>query len=302
MREDLSTRPVVLEAAINGQTTQQINPHAPRSSEEIAADARVCLEAGAAIVHTHNDEILAPPERAAELYLESWRPVLEERPDAILYPTIGSGATMTERLAHIEILARSGLRVGLVDPGSVNISGVDEQGVPIPVDFAYVNTPADIRAAVDQCRNLGLGPSLAIFEPGFLRTALAYERAGLMPRGAMLKLYLGGEYGYLGPGRPGLGFGLPPTPGSVDVYLGMLEGSGLPWSVAVLGGDVMENGVARHALERGGHLHVGIEDYRGERAPRNEELVREAAALAAEVGRPLASCTETSKLLDLPER
>jgi uncharacterized protein (DUF849 family) len=293
--------PVIVEAAINGQTQKDSNPKVPRSSDEIAEDALRCLDAGAAIVHTHITDITVPGERAAELYLEHFRPVLEVRPGALLYPTLGFGTSMEERLAHIPRLVEAmGLRIGLVDPGSVNLGGADARGLPVPIDFVYANTPRDIRYAVDQCRDLELGPSIAVFEPGFLRHALAYARAGALPRGALLKFYLGGERGYMGPGQPGLGFGLPPEPWALDVYLRMLEGFPLPWSVGVLGGDVFAHGLARHALERGGHLHVGLEDYAGDAQPTNQEIVRHAVELCREVGRPVASPAQAAGLLALP--
>ncbi len=298
---DPTREPVIIEAAINGQTQKNANPQVPHSSGEIAEDALRCLEAGAAIVHTHIHDILVAPERAGELYLEHFLPVLEKRPDALLYPTVGFGATVEERMAHFPILVeKSGLRVGIVDPGSVNLGSADADGLPVPIDYVYTNTPHQIRYEIDLCRQLELGPSIAIFEPGFLRHAFAYVRAGHMPRGALVKFYLGGERGYLGPGEPGLGFGLPPEPWALDVYLRMLEGCALPWSVGVLGGDVFEAGLARHALERGGHLHVGLEDHAGPDSPSNEELVRRAAALCAEVGRPVADTAQTARLLDLP--
>jgi len=80
----------------------------------------------------------------------------------------------------------------------------------------------------------------------------------------------------------------------------MLDGSGLPWAVAVIGGDVVGSGIARLALERGGHVRVGLEDYAGPRTPSNLELLREVTALARSVGRPLATCPETARLLGLP--
>ena len=80
----------------------------------------------------------------------------------------------------------------------------------------------------------------------------------------------------------------------------MLDGSGLPWSVAVVGGDLVASGLARLALERGGHLRVGLEDHAGARTPTNEELVREAATLVREVGRPVASCAEAAQILGVP--
>ena len=145
-----------------------------------------------------------------------------------------------------------------------------------------------------------MGASLGIYEPGSLRTTLAYARAGKLPRGTLVKLYFGGDYGIFAT-RPGVSFGLPPTLKALDAYLEMLEGSGLPWSVSVWGGDLMATPIARAAVERGGHLHVGIEEfYSPERSPTNEELVREAAELCAKVGRPLASCAEAAALLGLP--
>ena len=158
--------PVIIEVALNGATSKQQNSHVPRSPAEIAEDGRGCLEVGAAIVHTHVDEMSADPERAAKRYEAGWRPILDARPDALLYPTIGFGETFAERYAHHELLA--------------------------------------------------------------------------------------------------------------------------------------DRGLARLALERGGHLRVGLEDFAGARRPSNAELVREAVELAAAVGRPVASCAEAAAILDLP--
>ena len=83
----------------------------------------------------------------------------------------------------------------------------------------------------------------------------------------------------------------------LDAYLDLLGAATLPWCVAVLGGDVFENGVARHALERGGHLRVGLEDYAGPGQPTNVELLEQARKLCDEVGRPVATAAQTAELL-----
>jgi uncharacterized protein (DUF849 family) len=276
---------VIVEAAINGVTTKEQNPYTPRTPDEIATDARRCLDAGAAIVHNHVDVVAVTGDVAAARYLEGWTPVWRERPDALLYPTFNYGLP-GENTTHEPVLAAAGLRIGLVDPGSVNLGR-----------FVYANSADDIDAQLAVCHEHGLGPSLAIFEPGFLRIALDLSEAGRLPPGAMLKLYFGGDAGYLG----GV-FGLPPTRTGFDAYLAMLDGCGLSWSAAVIGGDVVESGIARLALEAGGHLHVGLEDYAGERRSTNAELVAEAVALAASVGRPVASSDEAAALLGLPAR
>ena len=100
---DASQRPVIIEVALNGQTTKDVNPNAPRSSNEIAEDALRCFENGAAIVHTHIDDIMSPGKRAAELYLEHFVPVLRERPGALIYPTLGFGEDGQAKYEHVKI-------------------------------------------------------------------------------------------------------------------------------------------------------------------------------------------------------
>ena len=294
--------PVIIEVALNGVTQKERNPHVPLTPDEIAAEGLRCVEAGAAIVHNHIDEFAVDGARAADRYLLGWRPMLAARSDALVYPTVGFGGSMAERYAHIVHLAEAGvLRLGLLDPGSVNLGGADADGLPGGFEVVYTNTFSDIRYVVDTCARLRLAPSISIFEPGFLRTTLAYHHRGRLPAGALVKLYFGGDTGYLGGGSGGVSFGLPPTRPSLEAYLAMLEGSGLPWAVAVLGGDVFASGMARMALERGGHLRVGLEDHAGPEQPSNLELVRRATTLAREVGRPVATPAETARLLGLPQ-
>ena len=294
---------VIVEAAINGTTTKDRNPHVPRLPDEIARDALACLEAGAAVVHNHADVVAVPGAEAAARYLEGWEPVFAARPDALLYPTTNFGPGVEGAYAHMEPLAETGkLRIGIIDPGSVNLGGVAEDGLPAAPGFVYANSFGDIRYQADVCERLRLGPSMAIFEPGWLRTALIWWRAGRLPRGAMVKLYFGGEHGYptTGSERGGAPAGLPPTLRALDAYCELLEGCDLPWSVAAIGGDLLGSPVARAALERGAHLHVGLEDYAGSRTPTNVELVTEAVALCAQAGRPVATCDEAAAILDLP--
>lgn len=288
----------IVEVALNGITAKQANPNVPRAPAEVAEDALRCVEAGASIIHNHTDDSLwDPPDgvHAAEPYIEAWTPVLAAHPDVLTYPTMGSGGpgiSIKARWGHHQRLLGTGvLRIGLVDPGSVSLGWLDHQGLPMPLDFVYVNTFADARYMVESCARLRLAPSVSIFDPSFLRVALAFHHAGALPPGAMIKLYFGGER---------LPFGLPATRASLDAYLAMLDGTGLPWSVAVLGGDLVGCGLAEHALERGGHVRIGLEDYAGERKPTNVELVERVAALIERGGRRVATARETEDLLGIP--
>ena len=295
----MSQQPVIIECAINGVGRKERNPNIPRTAEEVRADSLACLDAGAAIIHAHNVNIRLVGQEAVDDYVAAWRPLLEERPDTLWYPTGVVATSSEDRLGHHEALADLGLlRMAYVDPGSTNTGWAGPDG--LPTGGTYVNTYDHIRAAFGQCERRRLAPAIAIYEPGWLNTTLAYHRAGRLAPGAMVKLYFGDEWGLLGRSR-GVSFGLPPTANALLAYLDMLEGSGLAWSVSAWGGDLMRSPVARMAVERGGHLHIGLEEfYDPDRQPTNTELIAEAVALCAEVGRPVASCTEAADVLGIP--
>ncbi|KKC06867.1 3-keto-5-aminohexanoate cleavage protein [Mycobacterium nebraskense] len=286
------SEPVIIEAAINGATSKTVNPNVPVTEDEIVADALACFEAGAAIVHQHISNFNLTGDDAAEVYLGIWRRVLAERPDALWYPTINLGSP-AQWYDHIAPLAESGLvRMGVSDPGSVNM-GVPVDGLPVG-SFVYTNTFDDVAHQLELCRTHQLGPSLAIYEPGFLRTVLAYHRNGQLPPGSFLKLYFSSERGL-----SGTAFGLPPSPTALAAYVGLLDGTGLPWAASAVGDDLVRSELCRAALDAGGHLHVGLEFYAGDRAPTNVELVSEAVEAATQAGREVATSADAAALLGL---
>lgn len=287
----------IIEAAINGVTRKAQNPNVPETPDEIAICALACFDTGAAIVHNHVDVVGVDGQVAAERYLEGWKPVLAARPHALLYPTVNAGRDVRESYAHLEPLTETGgLRVGLCDPGSVNLGWRDARGAPAG-GYVYANSHADVGYQLELNARLGLGPQFAIFEPGFLRAVRAWHDAGAIPPGAMIKLYFGGPRGYFGNGTP---FGLPPTAAALAAYRELLDGLPYPWSVAVIGGDLTADAefVAR-ALDLGAHLHVGLEDLGADRTPNNETLVEEAVAAIERAGRRAATCNEAAELLGL---
>lgn len=289
--------PLIIEASLNGSTSKKKNPSVPYSDDEIVRDAVACMEAGAALIHNHTQEpiiggtgVLDP-----EQYARPWRELLKVRGDAILTPTMPvgqEGVPVETRYAHVEQMAKEGLLAqGLCDPGTFNASVMGEDGLFLPSTYLYRNDMHDSHYYVETCRRLKIGLSISIFEPGFLKFILAYDRAGKMPPGGMLKFYFGAM---------DLPFGLPPSVASLDAYLGMMGECTLPWLVSSFGDDCVGCGLAEEAIKRGGHVQVGLEPYDGDRCPTNVELVEEVVAVAKRYDRPIATPEQAAKILNLP--
>ena len=298
--------PVVIEVAINGNVQPERNPHVPLSPEAIIKDTLACLDVADVIIHAHNEDLRAQGRKGADMYLAAWKPIFEARPDTIWNPTLAvnqsdgkNPETMAERYAHYPFIAAEvPMQLGVVDPGCTNLGYVGPDG--LPQGFSYVNSYDDIAYAFNLGKTMKWGPTLAIYEPGFMQTVMAWYRAGKLPQGTFAKFYFGGEWGMFARNK-GVTFGLPPTENALRAYLDILGDAKIPWSVSVWGGDLMKTPIARLALELGGHLHVGIEEhFDPDRKPTNVQLLKEAIELCREVGRPIANNAQIRQICDLP--
>jgi 3-keto-5-aminohexanoate cleavage enzyme len=289
----------IIEVALNGGIPKSFNPHVPRTPDEIVADALDCIAAGASIVHNHNDEptIGGPPSHDPAPYERVWREVLAAEPDATLYPTMrgwGPETTIEQRYSHVVALADAGvLGTTIVDLGPINVAAIDSDGLPEATDRMYLCTFADIDYEFRVARDIGLPISLAVFEPGHLRTGLAYISNGFAPPGSMIKFFF--ESAPMGVAARGL----PPTRAALGAYLDMLDGFNLPWMAAVTGAPSLDPAFSRLVLEAGGHLSVGIERTGRGGAPRNVDLVAEAADMCRSCGRPPLTPAGTRAALGL---
>ena len=113
--------------------------------------------------------------------------------------------------------------------GSVNLVAYDPTSKKVHnEDFIYKNSYETIRYFLTKSRELGLRPTLQIFDPSFLRAALVFLDQGILTEPLLLKFYLGG---------PELPFGLPPNLKSLEAYLEMVKDVRVNWFAATLGGD-----------------------------------------------------------------
>ena len=288
--------PTVVEIALNGMVTKEQNPHVPRAVDEIVDDGLRCLDAGASVVHHHNDEpnFGGATRHCAGPYIDVWTRLRAARPGLLLHPTMAGAtadSTIEERFAHVVELYDAGLSpVATCDAGTLALAFPAQASEPVrSLPQTFGNPATDVDWILRWCRDADVPVHISIFEPGFLRLILAHHDAGSLPRQVKIQLYLGGDR---------MLFGLPATPGGLAAYLAMLGDTGLTWMAAVFGGDVVASGIAALAVERGGHVRVGLEDHHAPpRQPTNQELVAEVVELCRAAGRPAATVEDAPKIL-----
>jgi uncharacterized protein (DUF849 family) len=302
-KKSVEKTPVILECAINGGTTKAKNPLAPGTPAEHTAEVIRCLGAGASIIHMHSNQPNEDVKLAAKAYTEIYKPVWKKHPNAILYATANFDPEVYHRnrrpwpgkvqCGHQRILAEDGIvNMVLFDTGVVPIGVYDKDGVPGP-DSAfwwYAFGPDDVRYILQTCKDTGAGASISVFEPGWMKNVVAMARAGTLPRGSKLNIYFAMD------NFAGLA---PPIPEALELYLKMIEGLDLNWTVGYIGAkSVMDTPLARMSLERGGSFRVGLEDWPN--GTSNMEQIKRAKEIINAVGRPVVTGADAIKYLDIP--
>ena len=269
-----------LEVALNGPWGKARQPGIPVRIADIVAEGIACAREGAAIVHVHAyDEASGRQQDSLDLYVRIIEGI-REAVDCIVYPTIPFARTVipaAERFAAIEGLgARGLLEWAVVDPGSVNLDGM-----------VYLNPDEHVRHGLGLAQRFKFHPGYAIYEAGFLRlgAALARELRGV-PQPVYRFMF-----------SQGFRFGFPPSEYALDAYLRLLadEAAGAPWMVAGLAVDILE--LAPLAVERGGHVRVGLEDAPLGSRRSNLEWVRAGRRAIERAGGELASAAEVRAAL-----
>jgi uncharacterized protein (DUF849 family) len=258
----------------------------PITPQEIVADARACAAEGASVIHAHGRK----PDGAwafddADAHRDAFR-ALRVDDGLLVYPSMMfSCDDPAARFRHVDQLGAAGLLDWApVDTGTTALIPYRD-GRLAARGFTYDNPVADNRHALSLCVRHGLAPSVAAYEPHFIRQLLLLlpEFPGIRP--AVVRFMFGGDR---------LPFGFPADPVFVDAYVHLLGDAGLPWMAACYGGDVLP--IAEHVIRRGGHLRVGLEDDASDPARGNVERVREIAALARRLGRRLATPDDARRI------
>lgn len=284
-------RKVWIEAALNGAWSRALQPGIPDTIPAIIAEGIACARAGATIIHTHAYDGGGPQTFDWQVYARIIEGI-RERVDVPVYPSYPpiesspSFADATVRFAHIEALAARGLlEFAVIDPGSVNFTQVATTSEARPA-ATYINPEAHVRHALDFAARHGFHPAFAIYEPGFTRAGTALARAA----GVKTPIY---RFMF----SDTFAFGFPPKPYALAAHLALLEQEAptAPWMIAGLGADI--RGLIGETVARGGHIRVGLEDFRLGTTTSNLALVEEAVRMVREAGAEPATAADMRQVL-----
>ena len=273
--------PLIINAALTGIVSQRERvPRLPVTCAQIADDADACWQAGATIVHLHVRDADGNPAWRRGAYAELIVEIRRRCPEIVICATT-SGRLVSDLACRADVLLLDGdARPDLASLtlGSINFA-----------TGASINEIAAIEDLAARMLSAGVVPELEIFDLGMAHLAHRLQARGLLPTALYANLMLGFANGAAADARSlvALVDALPPQ---------------TTWSVGGFG--AYQQVTNALAIAAGGHARTGLEDnpyldHRDRTPAANEELVARAAAQAAAVGRPVATCAQARALLGL---
>jgi 3-keto-5-aminohexanoate cleavage enzyme len=273
-----TNNPCIITVAITGSVPRkENNPAVPTTIEEQVESTAAAHAAGASIVHVHvrNDD--QSPTSDPERFARFQAAMLERCPDIVLqFSTGGRSGAGSERGGMLPLRPE----MASLATGSCNF--------PTRI---YENPPELIEELAHAMQRYAIKPEIEVFDLAMLYSAIDYASSGLLESPLHVQFVLGVRNA------------LPARREILEFAVSELKAlmPDATWVAAGIGRHQFE--VNRWCLEMGGHCRTGLEDNirwdKSRLAASNAELVQRVAALAIEHGRPVASPSETRRILGL---
>ena len=272
---------LIITAAITGMVPRKADsPHVPITPEEIIADAEVCFNAGAAVLHLHARDGEENPTYKAEAYKE-FVPEIRRRCPGVIINITTSGRDFNTFEARSEVL-------NLTSDSRPDMASLTLGSNNFPKQ-ASVNSPEMIQGLAQKMLREAVKPELEIFETGMINYGKYLSKKGWLKPPFYFNFLLGS-----------LGT-IPARLIDLDHLIATLP-ENAAWGATGVGGFQLPINLA--AIIKGGHVRVGLEDNlyfdsNRTRLATNEQLVKRLASFAKEIGREISSPEETRRTLNL---
>jgi uncharacterized protein (DUF849 family) len=273
--------PLLITVAPTGaETAKEDCPQLPTTPEEIAATARACEAAGAAMIHLHVRDAEHRPTLDPGL-LQEWVAAVRDASDLVVQLSTGGSV-------HDPLDQR--LKVLDAEPDSCSLTmGTTNFG-----DDVFSNPWPFVCELYQLALARGVVPEFELFDLGQVHALTRLlDRYGPPAAG---KVHVD-----LVMGVPG---GMNGTADALVAAVRDLPASTTSWSATGIGRSTLA--VMLASLSKGGHLRVGMEDVltisRGVPVESNAQLVERAVAIGALAQRTPMSTAEARELIGVPAR
>jgi 3-keto-5-aminohexanoate cleavage enzyme len=285
---------IIIKACLNGARGREQNPNIPWTPPEVAAEAKRCFDAGAAIVHIHARTSQGATSYDPAWYTEADRLIRAQTPLVVNHTTARMpDASIDQVLRYLretpEPVDMVSLNTGNIVFNTPLVNG-SRRSIAIP------NSYDDIRQIILACRERSILPEPAVLDTGFLTNVATLVEDGLLP----IPQYLLVEFS----GRFGDGFQI--MPGTPRSYFYMTDCVKELFPKAIWAAHGIEDSVftiASLAIATGAHVRVGFEDRAtlvdGSLATSSADFVRWAVQVARAHGREPATPQEARQLIGL---
>ncbi len=266
------SEPLIITVAPNGAYKQPADhPAVPITPDSLAATARACLDAGAAMLHMHIRDAQGRHSLDVEGYREAQRVVRQAVGTSMVVQITSEAAGMYRapaQIAMVESLQPEAVSIGLreIDQPEIGEAGLQR----------FFTGLARERTMVQ----------VILYDVADLRRWQALRASGVVPDAPWFLLFVLGRYSA----------GQTSSPHDLLPFLAAHQRPE-PWAVCAFG--AAENTCITAAAALGGHARVGFENNLlckdGSPAPDNAALVRQAVEAAAALGRPLATAADVRR-------
>ncbi|MGY0193895.1 3-keto-5-aminohexanoate cleavage protein [Leptothrix sp. BB-4] len=264
-----TTDPLIVCVAPNGAYKQTADhPAVPLTPAALADTAKACLDAGAAMLHLHIRDAQGRHSLDVAGYQEALRVVRHAVGDEMVLQVTSEAAKVyraEQQIAMVRALRPEAVSVGLreVDQPEIGAAG--------------------LRAFFGELAQRQTMTQVILYDVADLRRWQAMRADGTVPDAPWFLLFVLGRYSAHQTSDPR----------DLLPFLQAHDGPE-PWAMCAFGPS--ENACVAAAASFGGHARVGFENNLrlrdGRIAPDNAALVRQAAEVAAALGRPLATASQ----------
>lgn len=286
--------PVIVTCSISGAIANRDQcPAIPYTPAEYAAEARRAVDEGASMIHIHARTPDGTPSYEIDDFRAITDAILDEVGDVVINFSTGAiGVSLEKRIAYLQALKPD---VAALNMGSMNYAKYSRRRRDFVFHTVFENSFETIITLLKAMNEAGIKPEHECFDTGHIANLDPLIDMGILREPLQISCVMG-VTGGIRPTARNLAHMAENVPGGPD--------GGNEWGVIGISRDQWT--LLATALTLGGNVRAGLEDNfylpDGSMARSNGDLIAQAARMAQDVGRRVATVEETRRMLGVPKR